>query len=630
MKNTKSLSIALSISLTLLSSLSCGMSTMALESTPTSDRNKAPDGSPARPFKTSELDRFGALSDQFIKEMLFLNPTTASQVGYHKHTDATTGKVTEIDAVLDDLSLEGLKKQREFFADWKKRFENETPRAQLDSNNQADWQLVIDQIDLQLLEFDQIQNYWHNPTVVVELIGSSLFQPLTEEYAPKDVRLGHILSRVEQIPALLTACRQYLTNADPIFISTAIEENDGNIDLIENTIGKEISEGSALKSRFDKLAPPAVKALKNFSTWLKDDLAKQPYDRSWRLGKDLYDKKFKLVMEAAITPDELLHDAEEGVKSVRAEMLELAKPLHAKYFGDAVQAPTTPAENTAYIKSVLQEISNEHCKRDMLQATIEADVDGIKQFIRDKKIVSLSERDNLKIIPTPVFMRGVLSVAAFHSAPALNPQAEAQYWVTPIDPKTPADKAESKLREYNNYTLKWLTIHEALPGHYVQFEHLNNLQPVRRRLLRTVFGNGAYVEGWAEYIAQVMMDQGYLDNDPRFRMMMRKIRLRLLANTIIDIKMQAGNMTDAEAMDLMTKETFQTQAEAEGKLKRAKLSSAQLATYYTGFREWHAFRKRYEQKAGASFDMLKFHNAVLDVGPLPVPEVEKLVSLPAH
>ena len=119
---------------------------------------------------------------------------------------------------------------------------------------------------------------------------------------------------------------------------------------------------------------------------------------------------------------------------------------------------------------------------------------------------------------------------------------------------------------------------------------------MRRRLLRTVFGNGAYVEGWAEYIAQVMMDQGYLDNDPRFRMMMRKIRLRLLANTIIDIKMQAGNMTDAEAMDLMTKETFQTQAEAEGKLKRAKLSSAQLATYYTGFREWQAFRKRYEEK----------------------------------
>jgi uncharacterized protein (DUF885 family) len=222
-------------------------------------------------------------------------------------------------------------------------------------------------------------------------------------------------------------------------------------------------------------------------------------------------------------------------------------------------------------------------------------------------------------------MRGTFSVAGFHSAPPLEPNAEAEYWVTPIDPKTPEDKAESHLREYNNYTLKWLTIHEALPGHYIQFEHLNNIQPERRRLLRSLFANGAYVEGWAEYIAQVMMDEGFLNNDPRFRLVMRKIRLRLLANTILDIRMHTMGMTDAEALDLMTKDSFQTQAEADGKLQRAKLTSTQLPTYYVGVREWLAFRKRYQDAAGKNFDMLKFHNLVLDQGPLPVPVVEKLV-----
>ena len=206
------------------------------------------------------------------------------------------------------------------------------------------------------------------------------------------------------------------------------------------------------------------------------------------------------------------------------------------------------------IGEVLQKISDQHPRRDQLQQTIEADLAGITQFIREKKIVSLSSRDNLKVIPTPPFERGIYSVAGFHSAPPLEPQAEAEYWVTPIDPKMSDAKPESKLREYNDFTLQWLSIHEALPGHYVQFEHLNNIQPERRRLLRSLYANGAYVEGWAEYIAQVMMDEGFLNNDPRFRMVMRKIRLRVISNAILDIKMHTMDMTDQQALDLMTKD----------------------------------------------------------------------------
>jgi uncharacterized protein (DUF885 family) len=231
----------------------------------------------------------------------------------------------------------------------------------------------------------------------------------------------------------------------------------------------------------------------------------------------------------------------------------------------------------------------------------------------------------LKVIATPPFMRGVYSVAGFHSAPPLDPAAEAQYWVTPIDPKTPDAAAESRLHEYNNYSLKWLTIHEALPGHYVQAEHANEVEPKTRRVLRNLFGNGAYVEGWAEYIAQVMMDEGYLNHDPKFRLVMRKLRLRVLSNTILDVRMHTMGMTDDQALDLMENEAFQTKAEADGKLLRAKLESTQLPTYYVGIRQWFALRKKYEAAKGASFTLEDFHDRALDEGPLPLEYLEKIL-----
>src|SRR5215470_10062844 len=504
----------------------------------------------APPPKSDASAKFAELSDQFIKESLALSPTNASAAGYHKHVDRKTGKTIELDALLDDLSLDAIQKQRAFYVQWRERFHKETPVSSLNVEDAADWQLIDDQIGLGLLEFDKIQNYRHNPTGVVELIGNAIFLPLTQGYAAKEVRIGHVLSRMKAVPAALDQVKVYLSDCDPVWVKTAIEENEGNIDLAENTVKDEIGSDSSLKAQYDQIAPSTIAALKNFSTWLQNDLGKRPSKLTWRLGKEFYGEKFKLVMETDITPEQLLADAESDLKSVRAEMLQLALPMHKQMYPDHSDHSDVSGRDreNLIIGEVLARISDEHPKRDQLQQAIEADLENIKQFIREKKIVSLSPRENLKVIPTPPFMRGIYSVAGFHNAPPLEPQAEAEYWVTPIDPKTADAKAESKLREYNNYALKWLTIHEALPGHYIQFEHLNSIQPERRRLLRSLYANGAYVEGWAEYIAQVMMDEGFLNNDPRFRLVMRKIRLRVISNAILDIRMQTMDMTDEEAM----------------------------------------------------------------------------------
>jgi len=575
-------------------------------------------------------DKFARLSEQFIHQTLAQSPSNASQAGYHHYLDPKTGKDVALDSLLDDVSPEAFGEQRKLYAQWRERFHTDTPVSSLGPEDAADWRLIDDQIALNLLELDHIQNYRHNPTVYVELLGSALFQPLTDDYASEDIRLGDVLSRTAEIPRFLKQAQSELTDSDPIFIKVAIEENEGNTDLIQNTIASAVSKNPALKSRFDQVVPPAIAALKDFSQWLQSDLAKRKTDRTWRLGKQFYDQKFRLVMETDITPEQLLSEAESEFRKTRSEMLQIALPLHKQYYPDHDDHASLAQQEreNKIISEVLQKIAEDHPNRNALLETAKDDLVGIRQFIIDKKIVSLKSRDNLKVIPTPEFQRGIYSVGGFHSAPLLDPNAEAQYWVTPISPSTPEASAESRLREYNNWVLKWLCIHEALPGHYVQAEHANDVQPVTRRLVRALYGNGAYDEGWAEYIAQNMMQQGFANSDPRYRISYLKVWLRAIGNSILDIRMQTLGMTDEQAMHFMMDDAFQTRAEAEGKLQRAKLSSTQLPTYFVGTEEWWRLRRAYETAKGKRFTLAEFHDRALDEGALPVPWLKDILLPP--
>ena len=582
--------------------------------------------SPKNESPKSDATSFDSLSELFVHESLARAPHLASEAGYHVHKDERTGEIVELDALLDDLSLERVYDDVVFYKSFKERFEKETPRESLAPQDVADFDLILANIDLYLLEMEKIQEYRHNPTGVVELIGSAIFQPMFGSYAPPERRLGHCLSRLEEVPRALRQVRSYLDSSNKVSIETAISENKGNIELIQKTLSSEVSKYPELKEKFDSIAPEVVASLEDFNTWLAEDLAKRPNPQSWRLGRSLYEEKFRLSMGSSLSLEKLLADAEKELLSVRAEMFELASSMHKRSFRNCHHNQLSGRElENKIISEVLSKISEAHPHRDSLVASVAANLEEITRFIKEKQLVTLSPRSNLKVIATPPFMRGIYSVAGFHSAPPLEPSARAEYWVTPIDPSTSEEKAESKLQEYNDFTLRWLTIHEALPGHYTQFEHLNDLQPARRRLIRSLYGNGAYIEGWAEYIAQVMMDEGFMKNDPRFRLVMRKIRLRLLANTILDIKMHTQNLSDEDAMKLMMEDAFQTSAEAEGKLARAKLSSCQLPTYYVGLKQWQRFRKRTEAREGRAFELKSFHDKALDVGPVPVSVAERLL-----
>ena len=394
---------------------------------------------------------------------------------------------------------------------------------------------------MSLLELDKIQSYRHNPTVYVELVGNALFNPFVLEYAPIEKRYGQIIQRLQKIPALMQQAQGNLVDSPEVWNRVAREENEGNLDLIDKALRAKVPD--AMKADYDAAAKPALEALRGFTKFLKDDLAKKTSD--WRLGKDKYDPKFAYTLVSGKTPEQVLAEAEGALKDMREQMAKLAAPLTVKQALDKIaQQHTTPA---AFM---------DQAKMDLVEAT---------NFVREKHLVTLGANSNLQVIPTPEFMRGIYSVGGFNAAPALEPQLGAFYWVTPIPPNMPKAAVESKLREYNRYGLMELTIHEAMPGHYVQLTVANSVEPKSRRVLRSVFSNGPYVEGWAQYTQQMMSDEGFLNNSPELRLTMMKQMLRAIANAILDIRLQTMGMTEQQALDLMVNDTFQEKQEATGK-----------------------------------------------------------------
>lgn len=554
---------------------------------------------------------FSKLAEEFVYTNLSFSPVSATAAGYHKHNGI------ELDRMLDDMSLASLDRQRQFYTRFRERLNSEVDREKLSAEDRADYGIIQDQISLNLLELDQIHSFAHNPTLYVETVGNALFSPYVLEYAPRSRRVADIIERLKKIPVFLDQARINLMSSPEIWNTVAQQENAGNIELIRTTIASAVPPEQ--KAEFDRAAAPAIKALQDFQEYLKVRLSLLN-DYDWRLGRDNYTKKFRYVLATDQDPAEVLHLAEVDLERVRARMLQVALPLHRKmYPGHGEHSDLAGAEReNRVISEVLARIADRH-------STPKSYLDDARQYVSAKHLLTLPARGNLQVIETPEFMRGIYGVGGFAPAPALEPQLGAFYWVTPIPADWPRQRVESKLREYNFYKLKLLTIHEAMPGHYVQMEVANDIQPRSRRILRSLFGNGPYIEGWAQYATQCMLDSGFLDNSPELLLTFQKEELRVLANAILDVRLQMLGMTDEEALDLMEKQTFQEHEEAAAKLQRAKLSSAQLPTYRVGWQDWLRVRERYRaMKPG--FNLADFNDRALREGAVPLPVLARLLT----
>ncbi len=358
--------------------------------------------------------------EEFVYSSLAMSPVGSTAVGYHSH------KGVPLDELLDDLSETGLNNQRSFYRDIDHRLKL-VDLEKLDPEERADYDIVSNQVGLSLLELDTIQNYKHNPTMYVELVGNALYTPFTLEYAPKPQRYKHIIARLQKVPALMQNARKNLTDAPEIWTTVAQEENEGNIGLIDKTLRE--GAPAELKAEYDAAAKPALDALNDFNAFLKNDLSKRTSD--WRLGKPKYEKKFRYVMATDQTPEQVLAKAEEKLTAVRKEMFHLALPLHHKLY------PThkDPVDLNLIVGETLAKISAKHATPDTYFSDARRDLEEATQFVKLKGLLPLPQRDNLKVIETPEFMRGIYSVGGFNPAPTFEPQLGAFYWLTPI-PKT--------------------------------------------------------------------------------------------------------------------------------------------------------------------------------------------------
>jgi len=539
--------------------------------------------------------QFSQVVDDFVFGTLALSPVTASTVGYHKHH----GEMLE--DMLDDFSAAGIKASISLQRDIEERIAKLDLKV-LNPEQRADIGIMQDAIQATRLDIEDVQSYRHNPTIYVELIGNALYTPYVLHYAPADQRFKHIIQRLIAIPTLVRQAEQNLVDSPEIWNKVAREENAGNIDLIDGVL--RISCPKALGKDYTQAAEPALIALRAFNEFLEGTLAKRTAD--WRLGKVRYAKKFSYVLATGKTPDTLLREAETDLAQTRDEMVQLA-------------APKT-------VEEALADVALHHATPHTYMAAAKQSLASATAFVTAKDLVTLPPNSNLQVIDTPVFMRGIYGVGGFNQAPPLEPRLGAFYWVTPIADSWPQARIDSKLREYNESGLAHLTVHEAMPGHYVQAEYANDVQPRSRRLLRSIFGNGPYVEGWAVYTQQLMAEQGYMGDTPGYRLTLAKQKLRVLANTILDVRLQTLGMSDQEALDLMTKGTYQETEEATAKLQRAKLSSCQLPTYYAGYKGWLAVREHYRAMHGEAMSLKQFHEAALREGAVPLPVLDELLN----
>ena len=566
--------------------------------------------------------RFPALADEYVYTSLSFSPSGASQVGLHVFVDPRTRDTLRLDALLDDYSAAALDHQRAYYRDFATRL-GAIRRDRLEPQTQADYDLLDNAVKFASFSLDSERFYQRRPQLYAEILGSALFANISLEYADTAARARDLTTRVEQIPAWIGVATRNLTASNEIYRKVALEEMAGVADLLKN-MGAAFVKGTPSQARYRAAQGPALAALAHYAAFVRDTLPRRAaFD--WRMGRGMFEQKWRYYLQASVTPEEMLRSAEDSMRAIRHEMLQLADPLYSSWFPGKRPAGDSATVLNAIVGRVLGRIGEEHANRDSLVETGQRTVADLEKFVVDHHVLSQTDFSNLKVIPTPVFERGSYGVGGAVFAPALQPNLSAFYWVTPIPKEWKAADAEAKLREYNKYKMLSLTIHEAMPGHIVQGDYANRVTPEWRRLLRTVYGLNSYIEGWAVYMEQAMEELGANGGDAvKARLVALKADLRMYANVIIDVRLHTMGMNGDSAVALMVRDAFQERPEATAKLQRAQLDYVQLNTYPVGVREWWDFRRAAEAREGSAFNLCRFHDLVLSYGPIPVPAVRSL------
>lgn len=547
--------------------------------------------------------KFADLSKRWLDGALALNPVFATQQGEHR-----------FDAEIDDLSAEGRAKSLAFAKKTLAELDA-FDVAKLSRENQIDAAILRNQLRSDIWNIETLQSWAWDPQVYSGIAGGAVYNLMAREFAPLPERLKSATARMEKLPGLFAQMRE---NLDParvpkIHAETVAAQNGGMISLIEEFIVPNAGQlqGDDRK-RLDAAIEGLRKAVAEHQLWL--DMTLVPNAKGDpRIGAERYDAKLEFALMSTLSREEIKRRAEAEIVAVRAKMYTIAQQV-LKGKPGAPEMPEAPSDEQQQkaIEAALELAYADRPARDKVVETAEATLAQATEFTKKKDLVTVPD-DPIEIILMPEFQRGV-SVAYCDSPGPLDKGLKTYYAISPIPDDWSDEQTTSFLREYNTRMIHLLSIHEAMPGHYLEGAHSARHPSVLRAVLRS----GMFVEGWAVYTESVLMNEGYLDNDPLFHLMRYKFYLRAVANAILDQGVHVDGWTEQQAMDLMVRTTFQQEREAAGKWRRVQLTSAQLPTYFVGVQEHFDLRKAMEEKLGKDFRQKAYHDQVLSYGAPPV------------
>ncbi len=567
----------------------------------------APTGNEAPPASASDSAaadaRFADLSQRALDGWLRLSPISATQIGDHRY-----------DSEIDDLSAAGRAASLEFGKKILAELEA-MDVGSLSRENQVDAAVLRNQLRYDIWGSETLQSWAWDPQVYSGLAGSAIYSLMAREFAPLPDRLRAATARMEKVPALLAQARE---NLDParvpkVHAETVSKQNSGILSIVDMFITPKLGElPEAERKRAVAATAKLKEAVAEHQKWLDGTLVPNATGE-YRVGQEIYDQKLQFALLSSLSRAEIKQRAEAEVARVRAEMYGIAQSVLKDTAGaPPLPANPTPEQQQAAIEAALELGYQDRPARDQVVETARSSLDEATQFVREKNLFTVPD-SQVKIILMPEFQRGV-AVAYADSPGPLDKGLDTFYAVSPIPDDWTDAQTESFLREYNTRMIHLLSIHEGVPGHYLEGWHSAKHPSVLRGVLRS----GMFAEGWAVYTEKVMTDAGYMDNDPLFRLMHLKFYLRAVANAILDQGVHVDNWTREQAMDLMVRQTFQQEREAAGKWTRVQLTSAQLPTYFVGVQEHFDTRRAAEAKLGDAFDLKAYHDKVLSYGAPPV------------
>ena len=560
----------------------------------------------ALPAERRQDKAFDSQANTFLGALWRIDPETAISVGKYD----TAAQLTIPDQAYRDQQLA-------FIDEWLEKL-GKIDARQLSSRQRTDLGLLQNKLNSDRWYLTTFREWEWNPALYN--IASPIDFVLNTEYAAKPQRLRTLLRRIHGIPAYYDAARSSIKNPTPEHVKLAIDQAPGVLAVLTD-LDKQAQESilnANEKALFTQRVLAAKAAVDAYVVWLGEWQKAQAIGggRSFRIGKELYEAKFGFDIQSGSNAEQTYQKALATREQLLSNMDSIADDLWPKYLADQPK----PSDRFAKIGMMIDKLSANHVPREEFFPEIRRQIPVLQDWVIKNDLLTLDPSKPLVVRETPAYQRGVAG-ASIEAPGPYRPQDRTFYNVTPLDDATP-EQAESTLREYNHWILQILNMHEAIPGHYAQLVYANKSPSI----VKSIFGNGAMVEGWAVYSERMMLESGYGNNDPEMWLMYSKWNLRSVTNTILDYSVHVLGMTEEQALDLLTRQAFQTPAEAKEKWRRAQLTSVQLTSYFSGFSEIMELREQRRAALGARFSLKEFHEDFLSYGSAPVRVIKELMQ----